>query len=157
MKIKNLAIVMMAALWAIASCGPKVEPEQKPDDKPDQALTPAIQLAKTEVALASDGASVDLAYMIENPVEGQKISVSNDADWLTVNTAKARVLTFSADINETGVVREAEVVLSYQGAEDVTVQVSQEFFVNPLKVEISGVSATGVTFSITTKITEKIC
>ena len=150
MKIKNLAIVMMAALWAFASCGPKEEPEQKPDDKPDQALTPAIQLAKTEVALASDGASVDLAYMIENPVEGQKISVSNDAEWLTVSTAKARVLTFSADINETGAVREAEVVLSYEGAEDITVEVTQEFFVNPLKVEISGVSATGVTFSITT-------
>ena len=150
MKIKNLAIMMMAALWTLASCGPKVEPEQKPDDKPDQVIAPVIQLAKTEVALASDGASVDLAYMIENPVEGQKIMVSNDAEWLTVNTAKARVLTFSADINETGAVREAEVVLSYEGAEDVTVEVTQEFFVNPLKVEISGVSATGVTFSITT-------
>ena len=80
MKIKNLAIAMMAALWAFASCDPKIEPDQQPDDKPDQGLTPAIQLAKTEVALASDGASVDIAYMIENPVEGQKISVSNDAE-----------------------------------------------------------------------------
>ena len=149
MKIKNIAIAMMAALWAFASCGPKIEPDQ-PDDKPDNGPAPVIQLAKTHVALASDGASVDLAYIIENPVEGQKISVANGAEWLKVSTAKTRGLTFSADINETGAVREAEVVRSYEGAEDVTVEVSQEYFVNPLKVTISGVSATGVTFSITT-------
>ena len=135
---------MAAMLSAFASCNKPV-PEE-----PEEEKTPVIQLAKTEVELASDGTAVDLAYMIENPVEGQKISVANDAQWLAVSTDKARVISFSADINETGAVREAQVVISYEGAEDVTVDVSQEFFVNPLKVEISGVTATGVTFSITT-------
>ena len=149
MKIKNLAIAM-AALCAFVSCDQEIEPDQNPDDQQNQLGTPVIQVAKTEVSLDSDGASVNLAYLIENPVDGQNLSVENEAAWLTVSTAKARVLTFSADINETGTVRETEVVLSYEGAEDVVVKVSQEFFVNPLKVEISGVSATGVTFSIIT-------
>ena len=144
MKIYRFALAMVAMLSAFASCNKPV-PEE-----PEEEKTPVIQLAKTEVELASDGTAVDLAYMIENPVEGQKISVVNDAQWLAVSTDKARVISFSADINETGAVREAQVVISYEGAEDVTVDVSQEFFVNPLKVEISGVTATGVTFSITT-------
>ena len=144
MKIIRFALVIAATLTAFASCNKPV-PEE-----PEEVIKPVIQLATTEVELASDGTAVDLAYMIENPVEGQKISVVNDAPWLAVSTDKARVLSFSADINETGAVRQAQVVLSYEGAEDVTVEVSQEFFVNPLKVEISGVTATGVTFSITT-------
>ena len=144
MKIIRFAIAIAATLTAFASCNKPV-PEE-----PEEVIKPVIQLATTEVELASDGTAVDLAYMIENPVEGQKISVVNDAQWLAVSTDKARVLSFSADINETGAVRQAQVVLSYEGAEDVTVEVSQEFFVNPLKVEISGVTATGVTFSITT-------
>ena len=144
MKIIRFAIAIAATLTAFASCNKPV-PEE-----PEEVIKPVIQLATTEVELASDGTAVDLAYMIENPVEGQKISVVNDAQWLAVSTDQARVLSFSADINETGAVRQAQVVLSYEGAEDVTVEVSQEFFVNPLKVEISGVTATGVTFSITT-------
>ena len=144
MKIIRFALAIAATLTAFASCNKPV-PEE-----PEEVIKPVIQLATTEVELASDGTAVDLAYMIENPVEGQKISVVNDAQWLAVSTDKARVLSFSADINETGAVRQAQVVLSYEGAEDVTVEVSQEFFVNPLKVEISGVTATGVTFSITT-------
>ena len=144
MKIIRFALAIAATLTAFASCNKPV-PEE-----PEEVIKPVIQLATTEVELASDGTAVELAYMIENPVEGQKISVVNDAQWLAVSTDKARVLSFSADINETGAVRQAQVVLSYEGAEDVTVEVSQEFFVNPLKVEISGVTATGVTFSITT-------
>ena len=144
MKIIRFALATAATFAAFASCNKPV-PEE-----PEEVIKPVIQLATTEVELASDGTAVDLAYMIENPVEGQKISVVNDAQWLAVSTDKARVLSFSADINETGAVRQAQVVLSYEGAEDVTVEVSQEFFVNPLKVEISGVTATGVTFSITT-------
>ncbi len=147
MKTMKYILAMAAALIAIASC--KKMPDPQPEPEPEVKV-PVIQLAKTEITLASDGASVDLAYMIDNQVEGQRISVHNEADWLTVTTTKARVLSFSADINETGAVRETQVVVSYEGAEDVVVKVSQEFFVNPLKVTVSGVSATGVTFSVIT-------
>ena len=140
----RFAAIMSAAIIALVSCHEKELPQK------EEAKTPEIQVAKTEVALASDGVSVDLAYIINNPVEGQKLSVVNDADWLKVSTAKTRVLTFSANVNETGAVRETEVVLNYEGAEDVTISVTQDFFVNPLSVSILGVTATGVTFSVIT-------
>lgn len=147
MKIMRYLVALAATVLAALSCNEIKEPVNQEEPKPE---TPVIQLAATEVALASDGAAVEVAYMIANPVEGQKISVKNDAEWLTVSTSKARVLSFSAGLNETGAVREAQVVLSYEGADDVTVDVSQEFFVNPLKITVSDVTATGVIFSVTT-------
>ena len=132
MKFSRLIFAAGAALWALAACNEIPEPDQK--DPENETPAPEIQVAKSEVSLQSDGTSVDLAYIINNPVEGQKISVINEAEWLTVSTAKARVLSFSADLNETGAVRETQVVLSYEGAENVTIEVSQDFFVNPLKI-----------------------
>ena len=145
MKMMRYLVALTAAAIAVLSCNKIKEPV-------DQGNTPApaIQLAVSEVELASDGAAVDVAYMVENPVDGQKISVSNNSGWLTVSTAKARVLTFSAGLNETGAVRETQVVISYEGAEDVTIDVTQGFFVSPLKITISDVTAPGVIFSVTT-------
>ena len=128
-------------LFVFAACQEKPEPE---------AEAPVIRLKATEVTLDSDGASENIAYVIENEIEGEKISVTCKAEWLEVNTDKARIITLSAQTNETGEVRETEVVLSYRNAEDVIVQVSQDFFVNPLNISLSGVTATGVTFSVTT-------
>ena len=147
MKIMRYLVALAATVLAALSCNEIKEPVNQEEPKPE---TPVIQLAATEVALASDGTAVEVAYMIANPVEGQKISVKNEAEWLTVSTSKARVLSFSAGLNETGAVREAQVVLSYEGADDVTIDVSQEFFVNPLKITVSDVTATGVIFSVTT-------
>ena len=136
MKIRNLLYAAAALVFAAVAC-------QKEE-------TPEIQIQKTEVTLASDGASVNVAYLIENEVEGRKISVANDAEWLTVDTGKARVITLSALINETGAQRHADVTVSYEGAEDVVISVTQDFFVSPLTISISKVTATGVTFSVTT-------
>ena len=144
MKILRYLLAVLPSLLVIASCD-DIKPEQEPEK-----LIPEIQLGKTEVALASDGAAVNVAYIIKNEVEGQKISVSNEAGWLTVDIGKARIITLSASVNETGEVRHASVVFSYEGAEDVTLEVSQDFFVNPLSLSISDVTATGVIFSVTT-------
>lgn len=137
-------VAAMSFLLAFASCE-EIRKEPEPEVK-----DPQIQLRDTEVSIASDGAAVNVAYMVENEVEGQKISVESDAEWLTVDTGKARIITLSASINETGEVRRTELVISYEGAEDVTLEVSQEFFVSPLKISISDVTATCVTFSVTT-------
>ncbi len=143
MKIRNLLYAAAALVFAAVACQEK-EPQK------EETPSPEIQIQKTEVTLASDGASVNVAYLIENEVEGRKISVANDAEWLTVDTGKARVITLSALINETGAQRHADVTVSYEGAEDVVISVTQDFFVSPLTISISKVTATGVTFSVTT-------
>ena len=112
MKIRNLLYAAAALVFAAVACQEK-EPQK------EETPAPEIQIQKTEVTLASDGASVNVAYLIENEVEGRKISVANDAEWLTVDTGKARVITLSALINETGAQRHTDVTISYEGAEDV--------------------------------------
>ena len=108
MKASRFILAAAAALWTLAACNqveePKQEDPEKEDPKQEQEKpeAPQIQLAKTEVVLLSDGTAVEVAYMIDNPVEGQKLSVTNEAEWLTVGTNKARVLTFSAGVKETG-------------------------------------------------------
>ena len=129
MKIRNLLYAAAALVFAAVACQEK-EPQK------EETPAPEIQIQKTEVTLASDGASVNVAYLIENEVEGRKISVANDAEWLTVDTGKARVITLSALINETGAQRHADVTVSYEGAEDVVISVTQDFFVSPLTISI---------------------
>ena len=53
------------------------------------------------------------------------------------------MLGISAQTNETGEERKATVTVSYQDAEDVTLSVTQAFFVNPLAIEVKSVDATG--------------
>lgn len=146
MKTIRFLVAVLPLLYAFSACEDVKEPVQ---DEPE-VLVPEIQLGDTDVNISSDGAAVSVAYVVKNEIEGEKISVSCDAGWLDVNTDKARIITLSASTNETGEVRTAEVTLSYKDAEDVALKVSQDFFVNPLKIAVSGVTATGVTFSVTT-------
>ena len=116
----------------------------------EEGGTPKIIVRGTEVQLDSDGQAVNVVYMIENEVEGVKLAATTDADWLVVNTSRARILSVSAEPNESGEVRSAEVTLIYEGAESVVLQVTQDYYESPLKITVSGVTATGVTFSVTT-------
>jgi len=143
MKSMRFLAAALALLFVVASC------EEVPEEKEQEAV-PEIRLAETEVSLDSDGAAVNVAYMIENGIEGEKISVGCEADWLTVSTDMARMLIFSATANETGKERQTEVLLSYKDAEDVKITVTQDFFVSPLSISVTSLTATGVQFSVTT-------
>lgn len=140
MKALRYLFAICSVLFALASC-----------EKPQvQAPVPAIKLAHTQLTIESDGGSVRVAYVIENPVEGEKLTAESKADWLEVDASNARLLTISAQTNETGQVREGQIILSYKGAEDATLTVSQDFFENPLSIEVLGVTATNVKFTVET-------
>ena len=150
MRYFALAAVM---LCAFASCEEVEQPKDKEENKEEnqgKVEAPEIQIATKEISIESDGTVIDIVYAIKNPTDGEKLVVENEAEWLDVNTDKARIISLSAEVNETGQVRETELLLKYKDAENVVLKVSQGFFVNPLAVAISDVSATGVTFSITT-------
>lgn len=136
-KLKIFALSALAIL-GLASCQP--DPETP---------APEIKLGQTAVSLLAEGATESIAYLVENPVEGEKIAVACEADWLTVDSSKVRTLSFTAPINNTGEVRSAEVTISYKGAESVVVNVSQGKLDNPLSIEITEVTATEVVFSVT--------
>lgn len=136
MKKLRYLIATISALILFASCEEKVTPE--------------ILFKEYEVSVAPDGGSVTLAYQVTGAADGGKISVSYEADWLTADVSTARKMTLTATANETGEVRQADVVVSYPGAENVVLRVTQANFENPLKISVSEITATAVVFSITT-------
>lgn len=139
--LKIFTLLLIAAAATLTSCK---------DDPAEEIAVPKIKLGETEISLAAEGETRSVGYLIENPVEGEKIGVECAADWLTFNTSKVRSIEFSAELNESGAERVAEVTLSYKGAESISLKVTQLWKEIPIKIEIQGVSATEVTFSVIT-------
>ena len=94
------------------------------DEKPVEQA-PVISLSATQISLGSTGTVQKIVYEVKHAVEGNAISVVNEADWLTVDVSNQRVIEVSAQKNEAEDVREALFTVSYPGAEDVVVTVTQ--------------------------------
>lgn len=144
---KRLLLLVIAALGVVA-CEKQPEPEPAPEAKP------VLTLESTEVSLDAKGGIVEVAYTLENVKEEDALflSVENNADWLDVETT-ATVIKFSAEKNESGNGRAANVIIGYEGAESTTVVVKQPEFEVPtenltLSLELTAVSPTSITFNI---------
>ena len=70
MKIFRFLTATILALQFFVSCQEKV-------------AAPEIQFKDYEVTLEPDGGSQILTYQIVNGVEGEKVTATSDADWLT--------------------------------------------------------------------------
>ena len=139
MKFTKFIVAALALVAGLTAC--VEEPE---------APSPVIKLGEQTITLEAAGDSQTVGYMVENPVEGEKISIACEAEWLTVNSAKMRTLEFTAPLNESGEERSVDVVLSYKGAENVILKVTQLYHESPLKIELTEITATEVVFSVTT-------
>lgn len=137
MKQLRIFALTVLTIFGIVSCQPDTEFDTK------------IKLGQKEVVLSADGAAVSIGYMIENGVEGESLTVDYEADWLSVSTARARSIEFSATLNDTGAERSVQVKLSYKGAQSVPLLVKQSKLSNTLAIEISDVTATEVVFDVT--------
>lgn len=86
---------------------------------------PVITVDNTNVSVKAEGDIVTLKYSIKYPSAGATIAAASKETW--VNTFDYKTdgeVTFAVDANE-GEARTATVTLSYPGAEDVAVTVSQ--------------------------------
>lgn len=137
MKFFRFLIASISALMVFASCE-------------EETLPIEIQFKEYEITIAPDGGTQILVYQISNAADGENVTATCEADWLTVNASQARRITLTAMTNETGEARQAEVIVSYPGAKDVSVKVSQGNFENPLKITVGEITATTVVFSVTT-------
>lgn len=147
MKRTHLLIALLAAV-GLAGCGPD-DPEQTKDN-PDNGKAPKILIKETDVAISSEGESKRLTYEIENAVEGAELNVDTDADWILDLTSTSRLIKFTVEKNETGEARAADITLSYEGAEDQIIKVSQSAYVDPIKITIVSTDATSVVFNVET-------
>ena len=81
------------------------------------------------VNLAYNATSGSIAYTIDNPVEGTTLNAATNADWISNITVGTESVTFTTTANEGTEDREATFTLTYQGAQNKTVTVTQGHFV----------------------------
>lgn len=143
MRITSLMLplaVLVSAACAL-SCNEK-ELEQTP--------APVIALAETELTIDSEGETVRVAYQVENPVEGVSLEVNCTEAWVEDIEVKARLFEFSVGKNDTGAIRTASIIVSYEGAEEFEITVSQEPWKSPIVLTVHETDATSVLFSVET-------
>lgn len=77
------------------------------------------------VTINADATSGEIAYTITNPVDGQSVTASTAADWISDFQYGDGTVTFTTAAN-TGAEREGVITLSYEGANDKDVTVTQK-------------------------------
>ena len=80
------------------------------------------------VTLDYDATSGEIAYTIDNPVNGENLSATTDANWISNIAVLADKVTFTTTANEGNADRTANFTLSYTGATNKTVTVTQGHF-----------------------------
>lgn len=80
----------------------------------------------SNVELAADATSGTISYSISNPVEGKSISASTTADWISNFEYTDNTVTFTTKANTTTAARTANITLTYEGATDKVVTITQK-------------------------------
>ena len=114
---KIFALIPFAAFALLAGCTPENTETVKE--------SPVIQTQETVTAEAAGG-DITINYTIANPVEGQQLTAAaEDCGWLSIKETTEASVIANVAANETEDSRSAEITLSYAGAENVTVTVTQ--------------------------------
>jgi len=110
--------------------------------------TPSI--AADNVNIAYDETEGEIAYTIENEVEGGSMSASTDAEWISFGTNFNSPIAFTCDANETKAARTATVTLTYTyDNESVTKNVTVTQAGNPNVIDkIENISESGVFYVV---------
>lgn len=87
-------------------------------------FAPIISADPTSINVPAAGDVCTINYSIDFPVDGKSISATSDQDWVNTFSSTTGEISFVVDAN-TGDARTATVTLSYEGADDVTVLVTQ--------------------------------
>ena len=86
------------------------------------------EISAEDVLLTYDATSGEIAYSVTNPVDGVSLQATTDANWISnINVASDKV-TFSTTANEGNADRTGNITLSYTGAQDKVVTVTQGHF-----------------------------
>ena len=117
---KDPTVAVSAVIGAI--CGfTKVECHTNPAP----TIPPAINASPDNFIIEAGGDVCTIDYSIDFPVDGNTISATSDQSWVkTFDYSTTGKISFVVDAN-TGEARTATVTLSYEGADDVTVLVTQ--------------------------------
>ena len=118
--------------------------------------TPVINAS--DVTLECTATSGEVAYTITNPSDGVVLTATENASWISNVTVSSSKVTFTTTENTNNEARSAEITLSYAGASDKIVTVTQKKGVstyNSIEALVAAGKPTGdmVTVTFNNKIT----
>ena len=94
-----------------------------------EEVTHPVINAENALELEYNATSGSIEYTITNPTEGKTLTATSNADWISNITVSAGTVTFTTTANDGTTNRTGIITLAYEGAESVTVTVTQKFFV----------------------------
>lgn len=100
MKNNRLACLFVAIATLVVSC-------DKEKDKPA-----VFNVPETEISVPATPGIGKIAYVLENPIEGETVKAETEAEWMHDLKAEEGAVTFTADQNF-GEERSAKVIMSY--------------------------------------------
>lgn len=110
--------------FMFAGCSPeKSDPDPYPE--PPTPVAPVISVDPVQFQVPAEGGDFSFAYSIDNPSDTAELSVSCAEDWVFLSDNGGTVGFSVSPWESMEGVRTAEILLSYTGAEDVTVSVVQ--------------------------------
>lgn len=89
---------------------------------------PAPTISASDVTLEHNATSGSVKYSVSNPVDGTPLTATTNASWITNLTVGDETITFNTTTNEGDEDRTATITLSYTGASDKVVTVTQKHF-----------------------------
>ena len=116
--MRNYFLILAMFATVLVGCDKPVEPT--PDAK-----SPVIALEKSGVEAKAEGETISVNYTIENPAEGVVLTAAEDVEWIENVAVTGSAVSFDVVANELFEAREAQITLSYEGAESATLTVSQ--------------------------------
>ena len=128
--IKNflmMGLMPIVALALVVGCtNPGTDEPVNPGNKPNPDKDSVIKMEKETVNVSLAGGSCIVAYTIENPHQGEKISAEAAESWVKdFNYGITNALSFYVEPNNTDSARECLVTVKYRYAEDVVFTVKQ--------------------------------
>ena len=93
--------------------------------QPEPEGIPSIN-AKSSIELAYNATSGEIAYTINNPVDDKSLQATADAGWISDITVTGEKVTFTTTVNDGEADRKGTITLTYEGAKDVKVEVTQK-------------------------------
>ena len=147
MKLLKFFAILLGVTLCVVAC-------KKDVDTTPVAATPVIKLATTEVNIEADKESVELEFTVEKRKADVLLTVTTSTEWVTPVVESDTMLKLRVKRNFTEEVRSGEVVLHYEGAEDVAIAITQEFVTGspdtPIELIVKDYDATTITVDILT-------
>ena len=112
-----------------------IEDGNEGGETPDVPTAPILTVTPAIIEIGCAGGNEELSYTVTNPSDGVSVAVSTTAEWISIDDSTEGKVIISVAENTLTEVREATISLSYEGAETMTVVVTQKAWVDTSKIE----------------------